>query len=212
MVSRNNKKRMQDFVTAKFEEARRFRILDNDESHIVLQVKPEFTSDKLKIYVFLHNQKMPLSEYNRLVRNYLNSGQLISNIFYKDYENFMVRLGRRGKLKGDDQSLKRYDKKEIDRMIHLRGLEKAVLDKQREDFLVYFQPETERLQETVRGYELARVVLDYSHVDKSHRSYGFVENRVSIDYKIANEKFSLSNGGLTFRESRRHNILILNPF
>ena len=106
---------------------------------------------------------------------------------YKDGQNFMVRLGSRGNLKGDDRSLKRYEKFDLDKMIHLRGLEKEVLKLQEDNTLVYFQPETERLIESVRGYQMRDVILDYSHVDREHRSFGFVEDRSSIDYKIAEE-------------------------
>jgi hypothetical protein len=163
--------------------------------------KPELVESPKEIYIFLHNQKIALADFESRVNFYQRQGRLVGNIFYKDGVNFMVRLAERGNFKGDDRSLKRYTKNLRDRMIHLRGLEKEVLNLQRDSTLVYYQPETERLAESVRGYELGDVVLDYSHVDREHRAFGFVEDRVSIDYKIANELFCLTTGGLKLRKT-----------
>ena len=48
--------------------------------------------------------------------------------------------------------------------------------------LEYFQPETERLEESVRIFEMGRVTLDYTHIKPGDPGYGFARNTVSIDY------------------------------
>jgi hypothetical protein len=201
MVSLSQKRNMNRFISERFEESKWYNFLECDHSHLLLVQKPELVEFPKEIYIFLHNQKIALADFESSVNFYRRQGRYIGNIFYKDDVNFMVRLAERGNLKGDDRSLKRYTKYLRDRMIHLRGLEKEVLSLQSDSTLVYYQPVTERLAESVRGYELKDVVLDYSHVDREHSAFGFVENRVSVDYKIASELFCLTTGGLKLRKA-----------
>ena len=212
MVSKADKIRMKSFVEARLEDSGRYDIKKSDESHILVATKRENAERIIPIDLLLHNRKMPLTELRDLVRNSYSSNILVSNIFYKDGQNFMVRLGSRGNFKGDDRSLKRYNKVDLDKMIHLRGLEKEVLELQDDNTLVYFQPETERLIESVRGYQMRDVILDYSHVDSDHRSFGFVEDRSSIDYKIAEEDGCFLNQSLAFGISKSRKLAILKPF
>ena len=212
MVSKADKKRMKDFVEARLEDSGRYDIKKSDESHILVATKRENAERIIPIDLLLHNRKMPLTELRDLVRNSYSSNILVSNIFYKDGQNFMVRLGSRGNFKGDDRSLKRYTKSDLDKMIHLRGLEKEVLELQNDNTLVYFQPKTDRLIESVRGYQMRDVILDYSHVDSDHRSFGFVEDRSSIDYKIAEEDGCFLNQSLAFGISKSRKLAILKPF
>ena len=212
MVSKADKIKMKSFVEARLEDSGRYDIKKSDESHILVATKRENAERIILIDLLLHNRKMAISELRDLVRNSYSSNILVSNIFYKDGQNFMVRLGSRGNFKGDDRSLKRYTKSDLDKMIHLRGLEKEVLELQDDNTLVYFQPETERLIESVRGYQMRDVILDYSHVDSDHRSFGFVEDRSSIDYKIAEEDGCFLNQSLAFGISKSRKLAILKPF
>jgi len=212
MVSKADKIKMKSFVEARLEDSGRYDIKKSDESHILVATKRENAERIIPIDLLLHNRKMPLTELRDLVRNSYSSNILVSNIFYKDGQNFMVRLGSRGNFKGDDRSLKRYTKSDLDKMIHLRGLEKEVLELQNDNTLVYFQPKTDRLIESVRGYQMRDVILDYSHVDRDHRSFGFVEDRSSIDYKIAEEDGCFLNQSLAFGISKSRKLAILKPF
>lgn len=211
MVKKAEKSRMVQFITDRLEDSGRYNILKKNESYILISRNNAGSSPKL--YVVLHNVKMPISTYKKLVQTNSADGAYTSNIFYKDDETFMVRLAERGHFKGNEKSLKGYSKEKRDRMIHLRGLEKEVLDMQNTNpLLVYFQPETDRLEEALRGYSMSEVELDYSHVGEDHPSHGFVRNRPSIDYKIANEMFGISEGGVCFKRSHAESrILILNP-
>lgn len=108
-----------------------------------------------------------------------------AHVFYKDGETFMVRLGSKGNIK-DERSLKRYSKEQIDATIHLRDLEKEVLDMSRGE-LVYYQPETARLEEGIRIFEMVRVNLDYTHIRPGDPGYSFARDTVSKDYKEARQ-------------------------
>ena len=127
---------------------------------------------------------MDTLRYNR------SRGVGTAHIFYKDGETFMVRLGVRGNIK-DPRSLKRYTKAQIDSMVHLRGLEKAVLDMSGGK-LAYYQPATARLEEGIRLYEMVGVVLDYSHIERGDPGYGFARDAVSQDYKEARQVESIT--------------------
>ena len=69
-------------------------------------------------------------------------------------------------------------------MIHLRDLEKAVLNMPGGK-LAYYQPETVRLEEGIRIFEMKRVALDYTHIRPRDPGYGFALDTVSKDYKQA---------------------------
>ncbi len=181
MVVKAERKRLLEFTEGLITNSG-FTVLSRDYFYITIQGA---TSN---IYVVLHSKQMTLNEFNTLNRKNLQKQIYTAHVFLKDDSLFHVRLGARGNLKGNDRSLKNYSKAEIDKMLHLRGLEKRTLDLQRSTSnLVYYQPRTERLEEALRGYNLSKVTLDYSHVDMDHRAYGFVENGASVDYKIADE-------------------------
>ena len=208
MTKQNEKKRMMQFIINRIEEANKSKIITAEPDHIVI-AKKEITNNQ-KLYIFLHNKKTTERDYRNSLTRLTQEHYLISNIFYKDGKIGMVRLGQRANLKGDDRSLKRYNKNERDKMIHLRQLEKIVLNiqqnekialniQQKANFLAYYQPETERLQESIRIYQMQPVHLDYSHIQPGDDGYGFVQNRESTDYKIAEELLSITSGGILFR-------------
>ena len=80
----------------------------------------------ITIDVLAHNYQRTMPKFWDTIRSNRARGRGTAHIFYKDGELFMVRLGSRGNIK-DERSLKLYSKKQIDAMIHLRYLEKAVL-------------------------------------------------------------------------------------
>ena len=94
-------------------------------------------------------------------------------------------------------------------MLHLRGIEKAYFDSFG-DPIFYFQPQTERLDPSIRGFSLDRVVLDYSHIGPDHRSSRFVENRVSINYKLPTDLGSAEEA-IAFNTSYTGRILLALP-
>lgn len=187
MVIKAERRRMLEFTEGLIANSG-FTVQSRDYPFIRVQ-----TEKGALVYVALHSIQMTFDEFDNLNRRNLSRGIYTAHVFFKDGKLFHVRLGAKGNFKSDDRSLKKYTKEEINRMIHLRGLEKKALDLQRDtNNLIYYQPRTERLEEALREYNLGHVILDYSHVDIKHQAYGFVKNRESIDYRIANEVFHTS--------------------
>jgi hypothetical protein len=192
MVSKKDKKRMSQFITNRIENSKKYNIHNSNEERILLNEKTGLFENPSSIYIFLNNKKMTINEYNNQYHFNKKNGIYSCNIFYKDGKNFMVRLAQRGHFKGDNRSLKYYGKKDRDKMIHLRALEKEVLYSQsRTNLLSYYQPKTERLEESIRNYVMEKVRLEYSHIDINNPGYGFTENKDSLDYKIAENQLNI---------------------
>jgi hypothetical protein len=211
MVSRYQKLRMRQFIADRIEGSARYDILESEFDHLLILQKPDLVENPRHAHIFLHNVKRNIDEYVAQCRANDTRGTYNSNVFYKDYETFFVRLGGRAHFKGDARSLKHYSDDDINKMIHLRGLEKAALERQQpDDSLIYFQPETDRLEESIRVFSMESVNLDYSHIGPGDPGYGFVRNRPSIDYKIAEEmcRITASEGGVGFTLARG-NVLLL---
>jgi hypothetical protein len=215
MVSKEAKLRMAKFITDRLEESSRFNIQRSAQSSILIAQKPEIATDPnnpISIYIALHNCKMPLDEYKCLLRQNNAKGFYTANLFYKDGEMFMVRLGKRGHMKADDRSLKKYTPDQTNRMIHLRGLEKTVLDLQSPNSsLTYYQPETRYLTECLRGYSLDNVKFDYSHIKPTDLAYSHIKNTKSIDYKIADEQYQIYCGTLEFKGIQGKRMVHIKP-
>jgi hypothetical protein len=211
MVKRAEKTRMAEFVVHRLEDSLLYKIRERDADHVLLKLK----ANDAQVYIVLHNRKRTLPEYNQIVRSNIYQDIHIANIFYKDDETFCVRLGARGHLKGDERSLKKYSKEHRDRMVTLRGLEKEVLSDQNNNrILAYFQPETERLEEAVVGYDMVPVEFDYSHIRPDMPGYGFAREGTSKDFKIANEQFRVTARGqntavVLYAAYNRSSILVL---
>ncbi|GEM_PF-1443708 len=106
-------------------------------------------------------------------------------LLYKDQNTSFVRLAEKESWRAD-QSLKRYTLEQINEMLHLRGIEKEVL-RLFGNQISYYQPKTERLEESIRQFQLQPVNLDYSHIRPGDQGYGFVTNREAVDYKLPKE-------------------------
>jgi hypothetical protein len=187
MVSKREKERMVNFITEKIEESRKYDISRMFKFGIsVIQKKTVFESPK-SIFVYAHHSKTPLNTFRSHESEISESFDCLSNVFYKNDVDFMVRLGASGNGR-NNKSLKQYGHDEINRMISLRGLEKFVLNNQfYGDSLTFYQPQTQRLGESLRQYNMEEVFLDYSHLDSGTHAGNFARDGVSEDYKIANE-------------------------
>ena len=185
MVNTKQKTRMTEFVADHLDGSGLYIIVERNNSHILVAEKPEVREQPKTIDVLAHNYHRTKKELSDTLRLNYSRGIGTAHIFYKDDKTFMVRLGVRGNIK-DPRSLKRYTKQQIDAMIHLRDLENAVLGISGGE-LDYYQPKTERLEESIRIFEMVRVALDYSHIGPGDPGYGFARNTVSEDYKEARQ-------------------------
>ena len=182
MVTKEQKDRMTEFVAERLDGSGLYNIVKRDNSHILVAERPEVREEPKTIDVLTHNYYRTKKNLRDKVGYNRSQGIGTAHIFYKDGETFMVRLAVRGKIK-DLRSLKHYSKKEIDDMIHLRDLEKVVLDMSNGE-LVYYQPKTARLEEGIRIFEMRNVALDYSHLKRGDPGYGFARDTLSEDYKL----------------------------
>ena len=217
---REDKRRMMQFILDRIEDSNLFDINKYNLGSISVSKKPKKAGKKtVPVHIKLHNNqsKMTKSQYQRLLSQNRHNGVYTSNAFYKDDETYMVRLAWRAETK-KNRSLKQYPKEIRDSIIHLRGIEKLVLAHQFGDnMLVYYQPETNQLEESLRFYEMNPSLLDYKHLSSFHDAYDHV-NQVeeSIDYSIPKEIYRVDKGGITLKhpqhKKNRELILVIKPF
>jgi len=209
IIKKAERERMKNFILENLENSK-YPIQSVADNKIVILSKKDKKLPSLTL--FLHSEKGKLSDFQHEINVALDSREYVSNIFYKDGENFYVRLGRRARIKGKNKSLKKYIKNDLDRMLHLRDLEKVAFSIQSpKNTLLYYQPETKRIKESIRAYNMKDVFLDYSHIPEEDRRYNFVKNRKSIEYKIA-EELAPQGSNLGFEATRRGSkVLIINP-
>ncbi len=185
VILKPQRTRMSEYVTGLLETAG-YTINSSDESEIVFVSRhPEAHPEPA--HLFLHSKKRKVKDFKHEMNQLVHQGNYVGNIFYKDGENFHVRLAE-DVIAKEGKSLKKYEKEDLDKMLHLRDLERTVLDRMREGrTLTFYQPETARLAEGLRNFIMAPVVLDYSHIQPEDRRYDFVLNHTSRDYAIAKE-------------------------
>ncbi len=185
MVSHAEKERMTRFIAERLEEAGLYSIVTRDTSHLLVTQRPDQVEHPRSVYVVAHNYRRTVDEAKKLQQANRERRVHTAHVFYKDGESFMVRLGRRGLLKSS-RSLGNYSKPEIDAMIHLRDLEKAVLKQYstHSPQLVYYQPAGDKLPQGLRLFRMADVILTYNHLTPDDPAAHFAENGRSIDYKL----------------------------
>ncbi len=111
-------------------------------------------------------------------------------IFYKDGKTAFALLQDTPKFREHTQTLKLYTAEQKHTILHLRNLERYVLEEFGKN-VTYYQPQTARLAESVRIFTLADVHLDYSHIPPEDPKYSHVQNRTSLDYKLPLEQPTL---------------------
>lgn len=201
MIKKEEKKNMMNFITARLEENKKYEILKQKiamcEDKFPSYIKFKLKNDDSNFYFFLlHDRKTPIKDVKEFQEWLDSKGWFSSHIFYKNYKDFFVRLGKRANFKGDGRSLKDYTDEELKNMIHLRDLEKLALTQQRyfttknrqineyvlEPHLTYYQPKTNKLEESIRIFPLEDVILDYTHLTENDPGYYFTPRRENSKY------------------------------
>ena len=207
MVSRKEKNRMTTFIANCIEDSGLYQIVAKAYGRIHVIEKPFLREIPKEIHVLAHTQRMKEEDFNSLQSKARADKVSLAHIFYKDGKNFMVRLAARGNIKYS-RSLKRFTKKTIDSMIHLRTLEKLCLEDHSR--LAFYQPKTQRLAESIRIYDMLDVETDYSHVKPGDLGHGHATNRITKDYKIILETATLK-GSMSFLFPEAGNLAVPNP-
>jgi len=187
MISQAERNRMTQFIADRLEDSGLHDILERDEDHVLVKEKfddlPLFSAT---VYVAAHNKRTTKRNVRNLWQANVANGVYTAHVLYKDGENFLVKLGEKAESKRE-RSLKRLSPEELNATVHLRDLEKLLMQRFESDRLQYYQPETEDIPEALRFFHMGQVLLDMSHIDKDHPAYGFVEDRYSTDYRIVRE-------------------------
>jgi len=196
MVSRRDKNRAVTYICGLLEESGLYVIQRADiERGVRLREKADVREEPRNISVLIPNFMGRIDNFTSACQSNVMDSVYTASVLYKDGNSAFVRMVERNSSWRTNKSLKRYTPQQINQMIHLRGIEKRVLDSFPEDRLAYFQPETERLSESLKEFDLTPVILDYSHVDRFHQAHGFVEDRESIDYKLPVETEVIMGSG-----------------
>jgi len=120
-------------------------------------------------------KKSPLNELIEVVSKNKRDSINTQIRFFKDYENFFVRMVQTNISKRENKSLKNY-RGRIDKIIALNNLERFTLfgfdkflmrnfnTKHLENLKIfYYQPKTARLNEGIRTFKPEPVIFDYTH-------------------------------------------------
>ena len=209
IIKKEERQRMSDTIVSQLEDSG-YKIGEAKENKIM--ILPKKGDPQKRLHLFLHNQKVNYNNFRDEVNGLLYNGHYVANIFYKDGENFHVRLGGKTKVKGDGRSLKKYTENDLRNMLHLRKLEKIVLKYNNpKKILNYYQPETQKLTEGFRSYSMEDVRLDYSHILPNNRKFDFVIDRVSDDYKVASEITREGRSFGFYPKAKNSKVLLVNP-
>ncbi len=199
MVSQREKKRAVQFICDLLENSDRYTILSRDERQLAAQEKKEVRDSPRQINIVVPNFLEGIADFTLQLRSNVSRGIYTAPVFYKDGKTAFVRMVDRNCSWRTNKSLKRYTPQQINQMLHLRGIEKAVMENYGKK-VDYYQPATERLTESVRTFEMLPVELDYSHIPSWDERSDFVQDRESVDYKLPKEQgeITLAAGFLFF--------------
>lgn len=190
MVSHQEKNQAIQFICKRLEDSGLYLIRKLSRLEILAEEKSDLNEEPKKVGLILANFFPTIRHFQDYYHQNKESQIYTAPVLYKDEKTAFVRMVERNLSWRQDKSLKNYTEQEINQMLHLRGIEKAVgelMGEQIEKELIYYQPSTERLEESLRLFSLQPVDLDYSHIGPEDQGYGFVQDRESIDYKLPRE-------------------------
>ena len=185
MITTQQKKQAINYLSGLIEASRIYTINTTTNRSLSLREKSWATHQPRSIELLIANCYTPVADFTSQYAKNIQQNIWTSPIFYKDQNTSFVRLAEKESWRAG-KSLKRYTKKEINEILHLRDIEKKVLELYGNP-LSYYQPKTERLEESLRQFQMHPVNLDYSHLQPGDQGYGCAENRESKIYKLPRE-------------------------
>ena len=198
------------FICDRLEDSGLYVVKSRDHTQITLTQRPDLVEDPRTIRVLMANVFPQFKDYTTACGQNYTQGALTAPVLYKDKESetaFVRMVDRNGwRL---EQSLKRYTAQQVNQMLALRKIEKAVQNNVG-PHLTFYQPESDRLPEAICQFGLDTVSLDYSHIDAGDKRFDFVENRISIDYVLPTLEQSLT-GPVRFKQINRGRFLQFSP-
>jgi hypothetical protein len=190
MTTPKQKKQALEYIAGLLEASGIYSINGNTPSSISFQENNWASSEPKQFELLIANLYTSITAFTSRCNFNLNQNIWTIPMLYKDQTTSYVRLAEKQSWRAD-QSLKLYTLEQINQMLHLRGIEKKVLELFGNP-LSYYQPKTERLEQSIRQFELQPVHLDYNHLRPGDQAYGFVTNRDSVDYKLPLETLCIT--------------------
>lgn len=191
MASHQQKNQATQFICDRIEDSGQYLILNRNHREITAREKSDLSEHPKLIDVVLANL-FSFAEFKENYQKQKVARAYTSPILYKDGKTAFCRMVEKNRSWRHDKSLKQYPLQQINQMISLRKIEKAAIELSatfpNPHHLVYYQPTTERLEESLKEFSLEPVNLDYSHLSSGDYGYGFAHDRESIDYKISREE------------------------
>jgi len=197
MVLREQRLRMTEFLAERLEASGLCTIVERDARHVLVEEKQEGPKRE-RAYIFAHGGGMTVAQMQERREKNREAGVYSADVFYRDGHTFSVRLGRRALYKAR-RSLKKYTLEQRAAMIHARDLELDVLGYFGDPLqqLVYYQPKTMLLDESIRVFTMGRVPLDYAHIGEDHRAYKrVIDGTLSLEWRLPIECERVTDGPL----------------
>lgn len=201
MVTKQEKQNMKDFVYSFVQDISKktqFNYVENGsirsydgQAEIPNFIISDPNEERSKFYFLVIDENKDTEKKSSIIKQLKYSDWNVPvPIYFKNKNNFFIRLADNESWR-TDKSLKNYTTEEINRMLRLRDLEKIGLNNCslfNSPTLVYYQPKTERLEESVRTFETDRVILDYTHLPRESLKRSYTgDTSISKDYKLINE-------------------------
>ena len=197
VVQKEKRTKMFNYITNLFEHSGA-EIIEREKDFKIRIIEPQLTLEpersKLErttdFFLHMKTTKDNIKDISKLVLENNLKGIASGHIFYKSEndEAYFVRLGAKAYFKSKGKTLKNYNREEIQRMINLRKLEEKYSLKIKTNnskinkFILTYQPETERNQESIRIYRLDLVKSDNTHNSIASKFAG--EERINKMMKL----------------------------
>lgn len=183
MVPREEKLRTLDYLCAHLDDSGLYQVLRKDDQSALIQENKPVKEKPRIIDLVVANFFPKVRSFTDRIRSDLGSGFAVAPILYKDKETAFVRFVDTHKSWQVEKTLKHYSVAEIHQVLHLRDIEKAVLQLTGEN-LIYYHPGSERQEEGLYNHRMILVILDYTHIPEKEQWQGFMDDKESVDYKI----------------------------
>ncbi|MBI2628963.1 hypothetical protein HYW74_02680 [Candidatus Pacearchaeota archaeon] len=206
MVSRQQKKEMQEYIASALEGSSSYieprnRIISGINSNYIL-----IGEGATKGLVVMVDQPYPNQALEEFYNKALNQRLNPAFVFFKDGKTFFrsamagkdaTGIKSKRRKQKDELGLKEYSNEELRRMISFRPEEEFA--KSVQPFVQYYQPESDRLEQGIVSYKFEPVVFDYSHIPPKERWYTSEQDestklRIWTDRNFNSGKLKLEEG------------------
>ena len=189
MVIKREKERMKEYIADRLQSAH--ERIEVKTKEIVSGIKSDYILINNHDVVLLVDNTYPKDALARFYTGARSSQLDIAFVFYKNGKMFFrnavhgEKPGLQGQKFKQDKglSLKNYTDEDMRKMISFRPEE--IFVNQQRDWLQYYQPKSEMLEEGIVSYQFRPVEFDYSHIDSDQFQ---PQNRESKRLHIWKEK------------------------